>query len=86
MEKIFSEKFKCLRRSAGLSQVAVSNATGLGLNIIKKIETGRQYPTPETLLIVARFFGVSIDYLFGRTNNPAFYPDEDAATLEATAV
>ncbi len=46
-----------------LTQDALANAVGLSRTIIAKIETGVQPLTPQQLANVARFFGVSVDYL-----------------------
>jgi len=37
------------------------------------IETGQQYATYEILIKLAKFYGTSVDYLLGLTDNPVPY-------------
>jgi len=39
-------------------------------NTISRYETGAREADYETLLAFADYFNVSLDYLFGRTDNP----------------
>jgi len=65
----FSELSKKLRQDAGLSQVELSQKTGLSKACISMIEIGRNEPTAKTLIAYADFFGCSIDYLLGREDD-----------------
>ena len=38
--------------------------------ILPKFENGERTPPTETLLLLADFYGVSLDYLLCRTENP----------------
>ena len=44
--------------------------TGIEQALLSKFETGERIPPTETLLLLAQFYGVSIDYILCRTNNP----------------
>jgi len=35
-----------------------------------KYETGENDPSTQVLIALANFYGVSVDYLLGRTDNP----------------
>ena len=59
-----------LRRERGLSQIGLQMKTGIEQALISKYETGERVPPTDTLLILADFFGVSIDYILCRTDNP----------------
>ena len=59
-----------LRRERGLTQLALQTKTGIEQALLSKYETGQRVPPTETLILLADFYGVSIDYLLGRTENP----------------
>lgn len=44
--------------------------TGIEQSLLSKFETGERVPPTETLLLLAQFYGVSIDYILCRTDNP----------------
>ena len=44
--------------------------TGIEQALISKFENGERVPPTETLITLADFYNVSIDYLLGRTDNP----------------
>lgn len=59
-----------LRRERKLTQTALQNLTGIEQALLSKYETGDRIPPTETLVLLADFYGVSIDYLLCRTENP----------------
>jgi len=59
-----------LRKNRGYTQVAVQMKTGIEQALISKFESGERIPPTETLLLMADFYGVSIDYILCRTDNP----------------
>ena len=59
-----------LRKSRKLTQLSLQMKTGIEQALISKYETGERIPPTETLIILADFFGVSIDYILCRTENP----------------
>ncbi len=61
---------KLLRKSRGYTQLAVQMKTGIEQALISKFENGERIPPTETLITLADFYNVSIDYLLGRTDNP----------------
>ena len=66
----FSERIKELRRTHGLTQAATGEIIGVGQDTISVYERGKNYPEVRNLMILADYFGVSTDYLLGRTDNP----------------
>ncbi len=44
--------------------------TGIEQALLSKFETGERVPPTETLITLADFYGVSIDYILCRTDNP----------------
>ena len=61
---------KQLRKERRLTQVALQMQTGIEQALLSKFETGERTPPTETLLILANFYDVSIDYILRRTDNP----------------
>lgn len=57
-----------LRKEKGLSQIAVQMQTGIEQALISKYENGERVPPTETLMQLADFYGVSMDYIKGRTD------------------
>ena len=63
-------RLKLLRQSKGYTQIAVQMKTGIEQALLSKYETGERIPPTETLIRLAEFYGVSIDYILCRTENP----------------
>jgi len=59
-----------LRRERGLTQVALQMKTGIEQALLSKYETGDRIPPTDSLILLADFYGVSIDYILCRTDNP----------------
>jgi transcriptional regulator, XRE family len=64
---------KFLRKNRGLTQIQLQIATGIEQALLSKFECGERIPPTETLIILADFYGVSIDFLLARTNDPKKY-------------
>lgn len=58
-----------LRKEKGLSKIAVQMQTGIEQALISKYENGERVPPTETLMQLADFYGVSMDYIMGRTDH-----------------
>lgn len=63
-----SAPLKELRKEKGLFQIAVQMQTGIEQALISKYENGERVPPTETLMQLADFYGVSMDYIMGRTD------------------
>ena len=61
---------KALRKQRKLTQVALQLQTGIEKSLLSKYETGERIPPTETLITLADFYNVSIDYILMRTTNP----------------
>ena len=61
---------KKLRKQAGLTQISLQMKTGIEQALLSKFENGERIPPTETLIILADFYNVSMDYIMGRTDNP----------------
>lgn len=59
---------KKIRESLQLTQVKVANDLKLSRQVYNFYENGKRNPDIQTLIKIADYYGVSIDYLLGRTN------------------
>ena len=81
-----AQRIEALRTERGLSRPALSQALGFPKNAAEKFETGRQTPTREQQEKMAAFFGVSLFYLRGETNDTTQMSDwMDGAFLDEPA-
>ena len=64
-----------LRKAKGYTQIAVQMKTGIEQALLSKFETGERVPPTETLLQLADFYDVSIDYILCRTDDPTFHKE-----------
>ena len=63
-----------MREDNDLSQQRVADAIGITQRKYSYIETEVQPLTDELIVKLARFYGVSADYLLRLTDNPKPYP------------
>lgn len=68
MNNIFCEKLKELRMERGIGQVELAKELNVSKGIISLWENGLREPKLSNLVALAKFFGVSIDYLVGLEN------------------
>lgn len=61
---------KLLRKSRGYTQIALQMKTGIEQALLSKFENGERVPPTETLIRLADFYNVSIDYILCRTDTP----------------
>lgn len=59
-----------LRKEHNLTQVALQMQTGIEQALLSKFENGERIPPTESLMILADFYHVSIDYILCRTDKP----------------
>ena len=63
-------RLKELRKSKGYTQVAVQMQTGIEQTLLSKYENDERIPPTETLIRLAEFYNVSVDYIICRTDKP----------------
>ena len=68
------ENIRNLRIDNGYTQKQIAEQLGISQNTYSQYEVGvLNYPV-DALMILADFYGVSVDYLLGRTNRKEPYP------------
>lgn len=63
-------RLKQLREQHNITQIKLAMDLNLNQNSISRYETGEHEADYATLIALADYFDVSIDYLLERTNNP----------------
>jgi transcriptional regulator with XRE-family HTH domain len=67
----FSKRLKELRKLRCVTQKQVGEAIGSGERVIRNYEIGAREPAFSYLIALADYFDVSLDYLTGRSDDPA---------------
>ena len=65
-----AQRIEALRTEKGISRPSLSAAMGLPRMAVEKFETRRQTPTLDQQKKLAAYFGVSMAYLKGETDDP----------------
>ena len=65
----FGIRLRSLREGLDLSQQEFANQIGVSKSSVNMYERGEREPGLETLVAIADFFNVDMDYLFGRTES-----------------
>ena len=68
--QLFATRVKELRKQKRLSQTELGDVLGLTHKSISTIESGVRGTTIEKLILLAKFFEVSTDYLLGLKDEP----------------
>ncbi len=68
--KIVGQRIRFLRESMKLSQAKTGELFGAAQSSINRYESGEASPPFEVLLKMADYYDVSMDYIFGRTDDP----------------
>lgn len=63
-------RLKELRTQRRLSQIKVSMDLNMNQNSLSRYETGCREADYKTLILLADYYNVSVDYILGRTENP----------------
>jgi transcriptional regulator with XRE-family HTH domain len=65
---MFSQRLEQLRLKKELTQQQMADILGVTRQAYGNYESGKREPDFSTLTRLANFFGVSVDYLLGKTN------------------
>ncbi len=63
-------RIRDLREDADLKQKDLAKYLHISQNTYSQYETGVHSPPLETIVKIANYYGVSVDYLLGLTDNP----------------
>ncbi len=68
--EILAKRLKALREGRRIYQREMAEQLGLSFRGYQGYETNQTEPKLATLIAIADYYHVSIDYLVGRTDNP----------------
>ena len=68
-------RLRFLREKKHITQQRLAIDLDMNQNTVSRYESGKRQADYETLIKIADYFDVSIDYLLERTNNPQRYKD-----------
>ncbi len=63
----FRQRLQQLREKKRISRIVLSELCGLSSDAIRRYERGESEPSMNSLIAIAEFFEVSVDYLLGRS-------------------
>ncbi len=66
-------RIKDLRKARRITQLKMAMDLNMSQNTISRYESGEREPGIAELIRIADYFCVSIDYLVGRTDDPAMH-------------
>ena len=69
--KKFSGRFAVLRKQKGVSLATLGDFLGVTDEAVRLLEKEKRSPSFEVLCALADYFDVSLDYLVGRSDDPA---------------
>ena len=67
--QVFAERIKYLRAEKGIGQVELAKNLGVSKGNISYWERGLKEPSMHSLIQLAKFFGVTIDYIVGLSDD-----------------
>ena len=74
---MLAERLKTLRQKANLTQEEIAKKIGVSRPAYSYLEKGVKTPTPDKLTKIAKFYGVTTDYLLGNESE-----DDEFANVE----
>lgn len=66
-------RIKMLREAKKITQMQLSMDLSISQNTLSRYETGTREADYDTLIKLANYFDVSIDYLLERTDDPTWH-------------
>ena len=75
-------RMKQLREEKGLNMKDVAKALGMPYTTYVNYEKGAREPNSETLIQIANFFGVSVDFLVGRDTKQSLSCENSSSEIE----
>ena len=78
----FSDILVLLRKQDGLTQEEVAQRLGMSRSALSMYETGKREPDFETMEMLADFYNVNMDTLYGRSASGSNSPAADGSGLD----
>jgi len=78
----FSTILKKLRIEKGITQAGLAAILQISQKTVAHLENDYRKPSYELLISIANYYSVSLDYLCGRSNDPAIHQLEQTERAE----
>lgn len=75
---MYLPRIRELRKEKGLKQKEVSGMLGLSQQAYSRCEVGNIESSLESLAILAKLYGVSVDYIIGMTDDRTPYAEKQS--------
>ena len=72
----YNERIRALREDNDLTQQKIANLLSISQRTYADYESGKTRIPVDSLLILARFYNVSLDYITGASNIKSEYPKD----------
>ncbi len=72
----YNERIREIREEHSLTQQKIANLLNIGQRTYADYESGKTRIPVDSLLILARFYNVSLDYITGASNVKTKYPQK----------
>ena len=82
LHKIFSANIRRYRKALGLSQVQLAKKTGVSINFVNDLESGKKWASPATMLKLAGVYKIEAYELL---KPPGLMPDNVGSILKKYA-
>lgn len=69
-ETLHNNRLKELREKIGITRNQLHQITGLSNNALRTWEICQALPNGKSLIILSKYYGVSVDYILCLTDNP----------------
>lgn len=76
MKMKYTDRIRALREDRDLTQTDVANLLNIGQKTYSDYELGKTRIPLESMLVLAKYYNVSMDYLSGASDIKAAYPEE----------
>jgi len=82
MNSNFGDRIKTLRKQRAITQQVLADILGVTKTMVSAYETGTRKPSTENLMELALYFDVSMDWLFGNTQDKSGLASIDISQLD----
>lgn len=72
----YNERIRAIREDRSMTQQKVADLLHIGQRTYADYESGKTRIPIDSILILAKFYNVSVDYITGASNNKTEYPKE----------
>jgi len=84
--EMFAERLRELRKEKGITQIDLAKDLEVANGTVAMWEIGKRMPSIELVIALSDYFGVTIDYLFARTDERHGYKTKTPPELESVGV